>query len=247
MIDERFTRTALLLGQDGLERLQDATVMVVGLGAVGGYALEALARSGIGRLILVDFDTFEATNINRQILALSSTLGQKKTETAKKRVLDINPKCNVLLKDVFINNENISILLNEKIDFVVDAIDSIKEKCALMKTLTERKINFISAMGAALKTEVETIKIATLDKTFNCQMARAVRQNLKKQGVDLKKIVCAFSAEQCKSAPQSVVITPASEKNILGSLPTVTAVMGLSMAHYVILQLAKGQTDVSNA
>ena len=133
MTDERFMRTELILGKEAIKKLENSTVMVVGLGAVGGYALEALARSGVGHLILVDFDVFEISNINRQILALTSTLGQKKTEIAKQRVLDINPNCRVEIVDCFVNHENIDTILNRKIDFAVDAIDSIKEKCEMIE------------------------------------------------------------------------------------------------------------------
>ena len=122
---DRLTRTRMLLGDEGLSRLQNAAVMVVGLGAVGGYALEALARSGIGRLVLVDFDVFDESNINRQILALTSTVGQKKTEVARRRVLDINPDCIVETRDMFVNADTLPQLLDIPVDFVVDAIDAL--------------------------------------------------------------------------------------------------------------------------
>ena len=128
----------MLLGDEGLSRLQNAAVMVVGLGAVGGYALEALARSGIGRLVLVDFDVFDESNINRQILALTSTVGQKKTEVARRRVLDINPDCIVETRDMFVNADTLPQLLNIPVDFVVDAIDALNPKCCLMEALYER-------------------------------------------------------------------------------------------------------------
>ncbi|MBQ7659358.1 MAG: tRNA threonylcarbamoyladenosine dehydratase [Alphaproteobacteria bacterium] len=248
MVDERFMRTALLLGDDGLKRLENATVAVIGLGAVGGYALEALARAGIGRLILVDFDVFEPTNINRQLLALTSTLGQKKVEAAKNRVMDINPKCKVELQDCFVNIENFDeIFENKKIDFVVDAIDSIKEKCAMMAYLFEHNIPFVSAMGAALKTDVSALKYAKLSNTAYCTMARKIRKNLKTLGVDEQKIDCVYSSEPNNGSEKQIIKNQAGKKAVLGSLPTVTAIMGLMLAHHVILSLAKKEKRTPSA
>lgn len=241
MNDKRLMRTKALLGENGVKNLQNATVMVFGLGAVGGYALEGLARAGIGHLILVDFDVFDESNINRQILALSSTIGKKKTEAAKQRVLEINPECNVELEDIFISDENISILLNRDIDYVVDAIDVLKSKCSLMYELYKRQIPFVSSMGAALKTDASCIKTAKLSQTVNCPMARCIRQNLKKRGVDLSKIDCVFSSEQCNLPEGAVTKNPQGGKNILGSLPTITAIFGLTIANKIIGDIAKGR------
>lgn len=241
MNDKRLMRTKALLGENGVKNLQNATVMVFGLGAVGGYALEGLARAGIGHLILVDFDVFDESNINRQILALSSTVGKKKAETAKQRVLEINPECNVELEDTFVTDENISILLNRKIDYAVDAIDVLKSKCCLMYELYKRQIPFVSSMGAALKTDASCIKTAKLSQTVNCPMARCIRQNLKKRGADLSKIDCVFSAEQCNLPEGAITKNPQGGKNILGSLPTITAIFGLTIANKIIEDIAKGR------
>ena len=241
MTNPRLMRTQALLGTQAIQNLQNSTVMIVGIGAVGGYALEALARAGVGKLILVDFDCFDETNINRQILALTSTLGQKKIEAAKNRVAEINPNCNVVLEDVFVNSSNIDILLKHSPGYVVDAIDSIKSKCELMAALQKNNIPFVSSMGAALKTDISRVKIAPLSATRNCPMAKVVRQNLKRQGSDITKVMCVFSDEQTNLPDTAIVKTPNKTKNILGSLPTVTAVFGLMMAHKVILDLAKGR------
>ena len=131
----RLMRTKLLLGEDGVRRLENACVMVIGLGAVGGYALEAVARAGVGKLILVDFDSFDETNINRQILALSSTVGRKKTEVAAERVREINPHCEIVVKDMFVDSCNLPELLALKPDYVIDAIDSLTPKCCLIEAL----------------------------------------------------------------------------------------------------------------
>ena len=247
MNNERFMRTELILGQDGLRRLQEATVMIVGLGAVGGYSLEALARAGVGHLILVDFDIFDFSNINRQILALTSTVGQKKVEVARKRVLEINPECNVEIEDAFVNTCNLDKILNRKIDFVIDAIDSIKEKCDLISVLYQKKIPFISSMGAALKTDVSSLKQVKLSQTAYCMMAKKIRQTLKQKKIDVSKIDCVCSFEQTACAKKPIIKNPNGSKAILGSLSTVTAVMGLYLAHHVILKISQGKDDASGA
>ena len=136
----RFKRTEKLLGLKAMENIKSATVMIVGLGAVGGYALEAIARAGVGHLILIDFDSFDETNINRQLLALTSTIGLKKTEVAYNRVKEINPDCVVEIKDMFVDAANIDNLLALKPDFVVDAIDSIKPKCEMIDALIKNNV-----------------------------------------------------------------------------------------------------------
>lgn len=240
MTELRFMRTAALLGQNGLQNLQHSTVMIVGLGAVGGYALEAIARSGVGHLILVDFDRFDETNINRQILALDSTLGQKKTDVACERVQQINPACLVEIKDLRLSKENINTLFSQKVDYVIDAIDEMPAKCALMKFLAEKKIPFISSMGAALKTDASCVKVAKLSQTINCPMARRIRKILKKDGANIADIDCVFSSEQCILPENAITANPSGGKSVLGSLPTITAIFGLMIAHHVIKTLAKG-------
>ena len=246
MTDDRFMRTHLLLGDDGMENLSKATVMIAGLGAVGGYALEAVARAGVGRLLLVDFDSFDITNINRQILALNSTVGLKKTDVAAARVREINPSCQVVIKDMFINKESLNELLAETPDYVIDAIDTLGPKCDLMETLQNRNIPFISSMGAALKTDVSAVRLAKLSQTRNCSLAKHVRQNLKKRGVKIEDIDCVFSAEQCKIKHQAIITGQDGKKSILGSLPTITAIFGLMMANEVILKLAKGKQNATD-
>lgn len=245
MSDNRFMRTAALLGADKFERLKQSSVMVVGLGAVGGYALEALARSGIGKLILVDFDKVDETNINRQILALGSTVGQSKAQLAAARVRDINPDCRVEVREVFVNDQTLPELLSEPVDFVVDAIDSLNPKCSLMEALANRNIPFVSSMGAALKTDTSRIRMQRLDKTSNCHLARFVRKRLKRRGVDIGKILCVASDEQV-DLPETALFMeenslPAGntrQRHTMGSLPTITAIFGLMIANAVILSLA---------
>lgn len=244
MENNRFMRTQALLGEENFKRLQNSSVMIVGLGAVGGYVLEALARSGIGHLILVDFDKVEESNINRQILALGSTIGQKKSELAAKRVKDINPDCKIEVRDMFVNAETLPELLEQKVDMVVDAIDSLNPKCGLMQALTERQIPFISSMGAALKTDTTSIKLQTLDKTKNCPLAKFIRKRLKHRGCDLKKIWCV-SSDEVVSVPESALFMEdkpsdgGRQRHTMGSLPTVTAIFGLTIANAVILRLSE--------
>ncbi len=245
MVDERFLRTKLLLGEEGLEKLKNSTVMVIGLGAVGGYALEALARSGVGHLVLVDFDSFDLTNINRQILALSSTVGRKKIDVAKERALDINPECHVETKDLFVNAETLPELLSEKVDFVVDAIDALNPKCCLIEALHKAQIPFISSMGAALKSDPSCIHYGKLSATKNCGLSKFIRKRLKKRGVDISKIYCVSSDEQVDLPETAIICNEEGEnpngrkRNTLGSLPTITAIFGLTIANQAVKELIK--------
>lgn len=235
-ISPRLMRTGLLVGEQGIQALQQATVMIVGVGAVGGYALEAIARAGIGHIIVVDFDKFDETNINRQILALSSTIGRKKVDVARERIKEINPDCVVETKDLLVSSETLPTLLDAKVDMVVDAIDSLNAKCCLIEELIRRDIPFISSMGAALKTQTDHIKIASLDKTVNCSLSRLVRQRLRRRNVDIQKVKCVYSDEPAQQ--QAILLSDTEGKrNTLGSLPTITAIFGLTIANEVIKTL----------
>lgn len=194
-MSDRLSRIRLLMGDECLSRLQNSSVLVIGLGAVGSYTVEALARSGVGRLALVDFDLINETNINRQLYALTSTLGQFKHEVAAKRVIDINPNCHVSSRRMFVDENNIrGVLSEEKWDFVMDAIDAVGPKVQLLKALVESKIRFLSSMGAACRTDPTKIKIGILDKIRTCPLAAAVRKRLKKEKISLS-IPCIYSEE----------------------------------------------------
>ena len=241
--NKRLLRTQMLLGEEGIKNLQKSSVMLIGLGAVGGYVLEALARAGIGHLLLVDFDEFEESNINRQILALNSTLGQKKTSVAMARVKDINPDCQVELFNVFVNADTLPELMSHKADFVIDAIDALNPKCCLLEELSKKNVPFISSMGAALKTDPSHIKLGKLSSSRNCPLAKFVRKRLRHRGVDISKICCVYSDEQI-SLPDTA-LQPSEEqlsegrvRHSIGSLPTITAIFGLTIANEVICRLS---------
>lgn len=227
-LDERLTRTIALLGQENAQRIFHTSVMIIGCGAVGGYALEMIARLGFKKIVVVDFDTFEPSNLNRQILATAHTIGLKKCMVAKERVLSINPDAEVVALDMKVTPDNLLFILTEQPDFVIDAIDDVAAKAALLAFLAEHDISVVSAMGAALKTKPELLKSATLDKTEGCHLAKKLREMLRKQQVDLKKINCVYSSESVK------ICKDENGQNILGSLPIVPAVMGTMLASFVL-------------
>jgi len=235
--NKRFMRTRALLGEEKFARLQAASVMVIGLGAVGGYAVEALARAGIGHLILVDFDKIDETNINRQILALDSTVGISKTKAAAARVKDINPNCKIETLDMFVNEKTIDSLLQIPADMVVDAIDSLNPKCCLIEALYRNNISFITSMGAALKTDPGKIRLQKLKSTHNCHLARFVRKRLSRRGVDLAKIICVASDEQPELPESALFMEENATRHTMGSLPTITAIFGLTIANETIMRL----------
>ncbi|PKL01606.1 MAG: hypothetical protein CVV56_01070 [Tenericutes bacterium HGW-Tenericutes-1] len=223
----RFQRLEALIGLMKLNQLNDKTVLICGIGGVGSYATEALARSGIGHLILVDNDIVDITNINRQIIALESTLNQPKVSVMMKRILDINPNAIVTPLQLYIDETSIDSLLNQKIDFVIDAIDSVPSKCLLIAACAQRNIPIIASMGFALKLHPEKIELTTLDKTEMDPLAKEIRYRLRKAGINLK-IPVVYSKEQpLKSHIDSVK---------LGSTAFVPPSAGLMLASYVINQ-----------
>lgn len=230
MLNERLQRTIALLGKDKADKIRHTSVMIIGCGAVGGYALEMIARLGFGKIWAVDFDVFEESNINRQILALTETIGRKKCEVAKERALAINPAADITAVDMKITPANLDFILKEKPDFVIDAIDDVTAKAALIKFLADNDIPAVSAMGAALKTKPELLRTATLNKTEGCHLAKKLRDILRRENCDLKKVHCVYSAETVK------ICKDENGNNILGSLPMVPAAMGIQLAAEVLQQ-----------
>ena len=240
----RFTRTQLLVGERCFTQLQSAHVAVVGLGAVGGYAVEGLARAGIGKLTLVDFDEIQVSNINRQIYALESTLGKPKAVVARDRVLDINPKCAVSSLNLFADEQTISQIIEEKPDILIDAIDSLNPKIQVLKVSYAAGITTLSSMGAALRTDPSMIRIDDISRTRHCPLARHVRKRLRKFDIE-QGITCVYSTEQVRfeyeqPEPRDSLLPHADrgrERCTLGSLPTLTALFGLTLANKAIMIL----------
>lgn len=244
---ERFSRTRYLLGRKKFDILQGANVTIVGLGAVGGYATEGLARAGVGKLRLVDFDTIQPSNINRQILALESSIGQAKVDAARERVLLINPECRVEALEVFAGDDTLNDILSPKPDVLIDAIDSLNPKIQLLVTAHRRSIPTFSSMGAALRTDPLQVKTGDIMSSNHCPLAKHVRNRLRRQGIE-GGIECVYSTEQIHfnyAGPEKTtqVANPhenrGRKRNVLGSLPTLTGIFGLTLANAVILHLTK--------
>ncbi len=244
---ERFIRIEQLLGKHRFEVLRKSSITVVGLGAVGGHAVEGLARAGINNLKLVDFDTIQPSNINRQILALESTLGRPKAEVAQERVLAINPSCNVEALQLFAGEETMEKILHPEPDLLIDAIDSLNPKVQLLSAAYTKNIPILSSMGAALRKDPTKIAIADLFATYNCPLARRLRKRLRRHGIE-SGITCVFSSEPVEFNYQppeknTVPDTPFSDRGrnrrILGSLPTLTGIFGLYLANHAIMELSE--------
>lgn len=245
---ERFSRIQRFLGEERFKRLRGRRVTVVGLGAVGGHVVEGLARAGIGQLCLVDFDTVQPSNLNRQILALTETLGRPKVEVARDRVMAINPDCQVDALQLFVDDTTVDQILEPLPDLLVDAIDSLNPKVQLLTAAYFRGVPIISSMGAALRSDPALIRCADLFDTKKCPLARRLRKRLKRNEVG-RGITCVFSTEEVdfdyREPEEETVLGPAPYENrgrkrrILGSLPTLTGIFGLIIANQAILQLAE--------
>ena len=194
MIQHPFSRTELLVGADGIEKLKNAKVMVFGVGGVGSFAVEALTRAGVGTLILVDDDTVCITNLNRQIHATHNTVNKNKVDVMKERILSINKNCNVITHQVFVTPENLKELIPDDVDYVIDAIDTVTAKIALAQYCYEKGINLIASMGTGNKLDPTQFKVADIYDTKVCPLAKVMRYELKKRGV--KKLKVVYSEEK---------------------------------------------------
>ncbi len=231
-MEHRFSRTEALLGQEALSRLASARVAVFGLGGVGGYAVEALARSGVGTLAIVDGDTVSVTNINRQLLALTETVGLKKTDVAEKRIHSINPDCRVLSYPVFFSEETASLFAPEDFDFVVDAIDDVPAKLLLIRLCHERGVRILSAMGAGNKLDPTAFLVDDISKTSVCPLARKMRTELRRMGILHTKVVYS------KEPPRAVALRE-DGRRIPASCAFAPAAAGLLMAAEVVRALTE--------
>ena len=228
-----FSRTELIFGEEAINRLSKMRVAVFGLGGVGGYALEALARSGVGTLDIIDCDTVNVTNINRQIIALQSTLGQRKTDVFEQRIADINPMCTVNKHDVFYLPENADAFDFSVYDYVVDAVDTVSAKLDIIQRCKRLGVRVISSMGTGNKTEPTRLMVADIYDTSVCPLARVMRHELKKRGIDSLKVV--YSEE--KPAEAENPARAESGKPIPGSTAFVPPAAGLIIASEVIKDL----------
>ena len=235
---EQFLRTGMLLGQDAVTRLQNARVAVFGLGGVGGYTVEALARAGIGQLDLIDNDTISLSNVNRQLLATHSTLGMDKTEAARLRVLDINPDCIVRTHKVFYTPDTADSFDFTQYDYIVDAIDTVTGKLQLVQRATEAGTPIICCMGTGNKLDASAFQVADISKTSMCPLARIMRKELGKRGIKHLKVV--YSQEEALSPTgweeEAAAI---GKRQIPGSVSFVPGAAGLILAGEVIKDIAK--------
>lgn len=230
-------RTRLLLGEEKMERLQQAHVLVVGLGGVGAYAAEMICRAGVGRMTIVDADTVQPTNINRQLPALHSTMGREKAEVLAARFKDINPDIELTVLPVFLKDDNIPELLDAaRYDFVVDAIDTLAPKCYLIAETLKRHIKIVSSMGAGAKSDITQIRFADIWDTYHCGLSKAVRKRLQKLGIK-RKLPVVFSTEQAD--PKAMLLTEdeQNKKSTCGTVSYMPAVFGCYLAEYVIKRL----------
>ena len=237
MINE-FSRTELLLGKENMDRLRNARVAIFGIGGVGGHTVEALARSGVGTLDLIDNDTVSLTNINRQIIALQSTVGRDKVEVAKERVLDINPKAVVNIYKTFYLPETADQFDFTKYDYVVDAIDTVTGKLQLVEEAKKAGVPIISSMGAGNKLDPTAFEVADISKTSVCPLAKVMRRELKKRGIDHLKVV--YSKEKAIT-PMGELEEDVQKRQIPGSNAFVPSVVGLIIAGEVIKDLTIGR------
>ncbi len=237
MVEDWKQRTRLLLGEEKMERMQQAHVLVVGLGGVGAYAAEMICRAGVGRMTIVDADTVQPTNINRQLPALHSTMGREKAEVLAARFKDINPDIQLTVLPVFLKDDNIPELLDAaRYDFVVDAIDTLAPKCYLIAEALKRHIKIVSSMGAGAKSDITQIRFADIWDTYHCGLSKAVRKRLQKLGIK-RKLPVVFSTEQAD--PKAVLLTEdeQNKKSTCGTVSYMSAVFGCYLAEYVIKRL----------
>ncbi|ADQ82489.1 tRNA threonylcarbamoyladenosine dehydratase [Riemerella anatipestifer] len=239
MTNNWLERTELLIKQDGLNKLQNANILVVGLGGVGSFAAEFLARAGVGKMTIIDGDTVDITNINRQLPALHSTVNQPKVELVYARLKDINPNLDLTAINEFLTPERMeSILTKEKFDYVLDCIDSVSPKLSLILAAKRNKIKIVSAMGAGGKTDPSKVMVRDISKTNNCFLAKQIRKRLRKEKIN-KGIKCVFSTELQKEDSLKMTDGANFKKSFYGTISFMPALFGLHAAAEVINHLTK--------
>lgn len=232
-----YSRTELLIGNVGIEKLRKSMVMVFGVGGVGSHCIEALARSGVGKLILIDNDTVSMTNINRQSIAYHSTVGKYKTKVMKERIYDICPEIEVVTYEMFVLPDNIETLFTESVDYIIDAIDTVTAKLALAVLAKEKNIPIISSMGTGNKLHPELFEITDIYKTSVCPLCKVMRKELKARGI--KKLKVVYSREQpIDTSGRTTGEDAGVRRSLPGSISFVPPVAGLIIAGEVIRELA---------
>lgn len=231
---EEFSRTGLLLGEEAMKKLNNSRVAVFGIGGVGGHTVEALVRSGVGAIDIIDNDTVSITNINRQLIATSSTVGRSKVQVMKERILDINPDCKVEAHECFYLPETKAEFDFTQYDYIVDAVDTVTAKLTLVEEAERAGVPIISSMGAGNKLEPTAFAVADIYKTSVCPLAKVMRRELKKRGI--KKLKVVYSTEEAIT-PKGEIAEEPSKRSIPGSCAFVPSVVGLIIAGEVIKDL----------
>ncbi|MHC1691356.1 MAG: ThiF family adenylyltransferase [Bacteroidales bacterium] len=236
MSDNWLERSTLLLGNEKLEYLKSLTIAVVGLGGVGAYAAEMLARAGVGSMIILDADNINPSNKNRQLLALESTMGQPKAQLMYNRLMDINPSLKITVIKEFLTQENVDEILSHRpIDYIVDAIDTLSPKIALIQFALRNSIKIVSSMGAGAKTDATKIKIKDISKSFNCPLAYMLRKRLRKVGIS-KGFNVVFS-EELPNEDAIIAVEEQNKKSMVGTISYLPPVFGCICAQAVLEDL----------
>ena len=250
MPQHALSRTELLIGMDSLNKLQESKVAVFGIGGVGSYTVEALVRAGVGKLVLIDDDTICLTNLNRQIHATHKTIGKSKVLVMKDRILEINPKCEVITRETFVTADNMGDIITEDTDYVVDAIDTVASKLSLVEYCTKHKINIICCLGTGNKLDPTLFRVADIYDTKICPLARVMRQELRKRNIDKLKVVYSQEvpikpkSDEVITCKEGCICTGGSKKcamkrQIPGSISFVPPVAGMIIGGEVIKDLIK--------
>ena len=233
-MEHSLTRTELVIGTDGLNKLRNSRVIVFGVGGVGGFAVEALARAGVGEITIVDNDTVSLTNLNRQIIATYDTIDQSKVEVMKKRIQSINKDCNIITRQVFVNNDNIEELVGKDIDYVVDAIDTVSAKLGLAEYCYKNDIKIMSSMGTGNKLDPTQFKVADVFNTQVCPLAKVMRYELRKRGVKKLKVVYSEEMPIKPKSEYTTEVKGSAKRPVPGSVSFVPPVAGMIIAGEVI-------------
>lgn len=250
MAQHSLSRTELLIGKDGLTKLKESKVVVFGIGGVGSFTVEALVRAGVGKLVLIDDDTICLTNLNRQIHATYKTISKSKVGVMKDRILEINPKCEVITHETFVTAENMGEIITEDTDYVVDAIDTVTSKIALVEYCKEHNIGIICSMGTGNKLDPTQFRVADIYDTKICPLAKVMRHELRKRNVDSLKVVYSEEIptkpklDEVITCKEGCICTGGSKKcaikrQIPGSISFVPSVAGLIIGGEVIKDLIK--------